>query len=604
MTPTGLPAVVPQATADLVEALPPRLRKRLDAAAAKLAARPLTIEGGTVRVALDDETALELRAPDGVVRRAADIRCSCLLAPACVHRAAAACAAPVAQADPAGLPQEAGTALGQPDLPKDDPPPGPGEPGGEPGPAPASDPGRDGAGAPAAHPDRVPADALWAAGAAVLEAGIDGAGAVLQAELLRAAHTARLAALPRPAAAAVHTVNHLRAARAAAPDHRLAELAQALRDLLATTHHLRRDHTHAVQRAAARGTARRAYTPGGSLRLYGLCTEPVLTTTGQAGAVTWTADAEGRIYSVPDLAPGGPPRAIDAAARPVRLGDTALTHRELARTGLAVSGATVSADGRLGAGKGVQAVRAAGAPWSEPPLDRLWAPSPAHQVARALTDPDDPGLLFLEATLLGTVRETGGDCLLADCSGLPLRLAAAHEHPDLAYRDNLRTLAAAPGRTVRLIGRLVRADHPRVQPLAVQLPAGIHDLGLDRLQRSDLPAGTPPPALPAAPPSAPAPLHLLRRRTEQAVAAGRRALALPATDDTRPLRRAGLTTAAELLDRLRRAAADRGRDHFGRLLPADTDHFAEAWLAAALYTEAAATLLCRTAWEGAGTEGD
>ncbi|MQY14064.1 hypothetical protein SRB5_42250 [Streptomyces sp. RB5] len=575
-----LPAVPPHVTAELVEALSPRLRKRLDAAAAKLLARPLRTEGDLVRIELDESTVLELRAPGGRVTAAEAIRCSCLLAPGCVHRAAIAGAAPVAEEEePPGEAEDA-TA------------------------APAAEP------ASVEVPDPAAVDALWSAGAAVLEAGVDGAGAVLQAELLRAAHTARLAALPGPAAAAVRIVNQLRAARAADPDHRLADLTDALRELLTAAHLLRRDPTARDHR----GTARRAYTPGGSLRLYGLFTEPVLASTGHAGAVTWTADADGRLYSVPDVAPGTLARATGAAGRAIRMGDTALTHRELSRAGLAVSGATVSADGRLGAGKGVQAVRAAGADWTEAPLDRLWTVPPAEQVDRALAAPDGPGLLFLDVTLTGAVRETGGDSLLADCAGVPLRLTAAHEHPGLAYRDNLKLLATAPGTALRIIARLVRADHPRAQLLAVRredgreggreggredAPAARHDLGLDRLQRTDVP---PPPDvhLPLQPPAAPAaPVHVLRRRTEQAVSAGRRALALPGgADDTRALRRAGLVTAAELLAGLRGAAADRGRDHFGRLLPADGGQFARAWLGAALYSEEAARRLCRTAWLG------
>ncbi|MET7840396.1 hypothetical protein ABZT51_03850 [Streptomyces sp. NPDC005373] len=71
-------------------ALSPRLRKRLDAAVEKLAARPVTSDGGICRIAVDDETFVELHAPGGTVTAEGAIRCGCLLAPACVHRAAAA----------------------------------------------------------------------------------------------------------------------------------------------------------------------------------------------------------------------------------------------------------------------------------------------------------------------------------------------------------------------------------------------------------------------------------------------------------------------------------------------------------------------------------
>ncbi|MFG2522512.1 hypothetical protein [Streptomyces sp. NPDC048527] len=661
-----LPPVLPEVTAAVVAALSPRLRKRLDAAVEKLATRPVTSDGGICRIAVDDETSVELHAPGGTVTVGDAIRCGCLLAPACVHRAAAATLAPIADAPtptPEGAPTSAlaGPPMSAPEdaptwAPADAPASAPADTSAQPSlpaldqpslPAPAqpSRPAPDRPEAPAPWPSApepsapppteaptpppttraqaAAAEALWQAAALVLDAGVDGAGAVLQAGLLRAAHSARLAALPRPAAAAIRTVNGLRAARAAEPDHRTSELADALEELLVTAHGLRRPGTPEAH-AALRGTARRAYAPGGSLRLYGLFTEPVLTSTGHAGVVTWAADATGRLYTVPDMAPGGPTRARTAGDRAVRMGDTALTHRDLARAGLVVSGATVSADGRLGAGRSVRAAAAAGADWTEEPLAALWSVPVAEQAARALAAGQD--LLFLDATLTGVAREPGGDCLLAECEGLTVRLTSADDHPELAHRENLAVLATAPGTRVRAIARLVPAGHPRAALLAVGLPTGRHDLGLDRLQRQDVtrtppaPASLPTPASRPAParvpvlPTPSAPLHILRRRTEQVVVAGRRALthtaptrqhataphttAPPATaPDTALLRRAGLSTAAELLDALRRAAAERGRDGFGRLGAADTDAFARVWLATARYLDEASMALCREAWQ-------
>ncbi|MFF3950307.1 hypothetical protein ACFYYN_36695 [Streptomyces sp. NPDC001902] len=566
-----LPPVAPAVTAELVGALPPRLRKRLDAGVAKLAARPVVVDGDTVRIAVDDDTDLELHAPGGTVTRAEDVRCGCLLAPDCLHRAAAASAAPVAEA-------AAPTAEGAPSQAL-----------GEAGPEPEN----------ATPQQHAAADALRAAGAAVLDAGIDGSGAVVQAELLRAAHSARLSGLPRAAAAAVSVVTRLRAARAGDPGHRLADLVAALRELLGTAHRV--PYATGPELAAVRGTARQPYTPDGSLRLYGLFSEPVLTASGYAGAVTWTADADGRLYTVSDVAPGGPGRATGAADRAVRIGDTALSHRELSRAGLAVSGATVSPTGRLGAGAAVRAVRAPGAAWTAEPLDRLWRVPVAEQAVRALTTGD--GLLFLDVTLMGTVREAGGDCLLAECDGLTLRLAAALDHPALPHRDNLRLLAGAPGTPLRVIARLDPAPHPRALLLATSHPADPEarvDTGLDRLQRADLPAVQPPVPLPLPPSAAPdeAPVHLLLRRVHQAASGGRRVLALPtnSASDARRLRRAALPTAADLLQDLHRAAADRGRDPFGRLLPADTDRFALAWLASAVYADELSRALCAAAW--------
>ncbi|MEU9241986.1 hypothetical protein [Streptomyces sp. NPDC048385] len=640
-----LPAVAPAVTAELVAALSPRLRKRLDAGIAKLADRPVVRDGDTVRISVDDEgSVLELVASGGVVADTAGIRCGCLLAPDCLHRAAAASAAPVADmtgsaenaenADgrgsaaavgAAGTAEGAGdaepaettastetskhagtttpsetTALSETTKPKGTIKPTEAA-------EPAEQPSRVSGGREVPGPEESAtsthisaAHAVFGAVAAVLDAGADGSGAVLQAELLRAAHSARLAGLPRAAAAAVSVVTALRAARAADPAFRLTELVSAVSEALCVAHRL--PFATGAELAELRGTARQPYTPDGSLRLYGLFSEPVLTTSGYAGAVTWTADAEGRLYTVSDVAPGGAGRAVGAADRAVRVGDTALTHRELSRAGLAVSGATVSPTGRLGAGAGVRAVRASGADWRAEPLDRLWAVPVAEQVGRALSGGHD--LLFLEVTLVGAVREAAGDRLLADCGGVPLRLTAAHDHPALPHRDNLRLLAAARGSRLRVIARLTAASHACAQLLATGHPtiAGSRvDLGLDRLQHADLP--TPAPAL--APVDAmltsdEAPLHLLRRRVEQAASGGRRVLAFPGDSaaDARRLRRHGLGTAGDVLDELLGAAAERSRDAFGRLRPADTRRFARAWLTAARYTDEVDRMLCAAAWSG------
>ncbi|MDX3119367.1 hypothetical protein [Streptomyces scabiei] len=613
-----LPPVAPSVTAELVEALSPRLRKRLDAGVAKLAARPVIREGDTIRIALDDDTELELHVVGGTVTSADAIRCGCLLAPDCLHRAAAASAAPVDTSVP---PAVSSSPSGSPSVapsPSDSAPAfasasaSASPSGSAPASVPAQEGGSESAGVPepteteAALPGQlVAARAVFDAVAAMLDAGADGSGAVLQAELLRAAHTARLAGLPRAAASAVSVVNEVRAARSADPAHRLPDLVEALRAVLGVAHRL--PAARGPELAELRGTVRQPYTPDGSLRLYGLFSEPILTVTGYAGAVTWTADAEGRLYTVSDVAPGGPGRATGAADRAVRIGDTALTHRELSRAGLAVTGATVSPTGRLGAGAGVRAVRAGGAAWSAGPLDRLWATPVAEQVALALRGGHD--LLFLDVTLAGTVREATGDCLLADCAGLALRLVTAHQDPALPYRDNLRLLAAARGSWLRIVARLVPGPLPRALLLAAEHPADPDarvDLGLDRLQHADLPTAPHLPTAAGAP--APtrtadeAPLHLLRRRVHQAVSGGRRVLAFPAgaTGDGTRLRRVGLGTAADLLDELHAAAADRSRDAFGRLLPADTDRFARAWLASSVYAAEAERALCAAAWGADG----
>ncbi len=224
----------------------------------------------------------------------------------------------------------------------------------------------------------------------------------------------------------------------------------------------------------------------------------------------------------------------------------------------------------------------------------------AEQAVRALAA-DGPGLLFLDVTLIGTVREAAGDCLLADCGGLTVRFAAAHDHPALPDRDNLRLLATVPGTRLRVVARLTAAPHARALLLATTHPTDPEarlDLGVDRLQHADLPrGGTAAPVLGHSAPDE-APLHLLRRRVHQAASGGRRVLAFPggSATDGRRLRATGFPTAGVLLDELHAAAAGRTRDSFGRLVPADLDRFGRAWLAAAHYTREIDRSLCAAAW--------
>ncbi|WP_030391832.1 MULTISPECIES: hypothetical protein [Kitasatospora] len=636
------PAVRPEVVAEVVAGLSARLQKRLDGAAAKLAERPVERTGEEWRIAVDEETELVLHAPGGVVATSGDVRCGCLLAPACVHRAAAVTVCPLADGEPSAEQVEPAPAEGEPPATA----PAAALPG-APHDAPHDD---DPAAGTLGAAERAAVDLLHRVASAALAAGVGGAGAVLQAELLRAAHRARLAGLHRPAAAAVAVVTRIRAARSGEPDHRLADLVAGLRELLGLSTALSAAaaaDTAGPDVAALRGTARQVYTAAGGLRLYGLFSEPVLTAT-HAGVLTWAVDAGGGLHTMAEIMPhtdaaAAAPQAVGAGNRAVRLGDAMLSHREFTRAGLAVQGATRSAAGRLGAGASVRAVRAAGAAWTAEPAARLWAEPPAAQVARALgaaalppeVRPAGGELLFLDVTLLGAVPHgPGGEpSLLADCGGVVVALRAAHDHPGLAHRGNLALLATAPGLRLRVIGRLERSARPELRLLAVGEPpstpplgdrapedrapetpapalalpadrAGRVNLGLERLQTADLalpPLDAVPPltALPAGslPPSTP--VHLLSRRVEQAVTGGRAVLALgtgAARDDRARLRSAGLATGAALLEGLLGAAVDQPRDVFGRVVADDHDAFAAAWLAAAWYEEELASALCATAW--------
>ncbi|MFJ5831842.1 hypothetical protein [Streptomyces sp. NPDC093089] len=664
MTPEDLPPVAPDVLAEAVEQLTARLRKKLDAAIASCAEHATPAADGTVTVPFGEDAHVTLRpGPSGAVTRAEQAVCTCLLAPRCLHRAAVLGAAPIADAEPPA-PAEATaddgpepTADTEPTADADGLPPEPVD-----GSAPAAAPGavpttRSGSasavpaapsGGDPAKPDgraAVPAGThpasaaeaepptpppltaaqvraatgLWAAAAEALAAGVTAGGAVVQAELLRAAHTARLAGLPRGEAAALRVVRGLRAARQRGEGQRLGDLAAAFRELLAGA-------ALAASGAAGPGvvgTTRRTYERGGSLRVSGLCREPVLSATGYGGVATHVMGQDGSCYTVSDVRPGGLARARGAGTASVALGGAVLDHAGLARGGLRIVGATVSPDGRLGAGRGVSATPLRGVEWSEEPVAALFARPLPEAVSAALEGlaqdegEREAGLIGCDVEVLGAA----GEYLVARVAGDGplLRLRAAHPHPELPHAANLRRIARHPGLALRVLGRPDPDRAATLRALAVgpvpgspytlRLPEewlGRADLGYDRLQGSHFPREAPesaPPGLVTAGPDplADAPLWRVRRLLETGVAGGRRALAeagrgADAAGLLVPLRRAGLGGAAHLAAALAAEADRRPRDSFGRLTDASPDGYARAWLASAVHLAAAERALVLASW--------
>ncbi|MEV0429806.1 hypothetical protein [Micromonospora sp. NPDC050495] len=617
----SLPAVAPDVVADAVAALPARLRAKLDQAIEKAPGWTVTATPDGAVVTVDEQVSVTLTAPVDAAGRAV---CSCLLAPRCLHRTAVLAAAPVL--DPSVPPSAVGpvppaTVAAVPPSALAAVPPSAGAPvplsagtvdppsAGAAGPAAVATPAeRDADGsdpAPAERPvgaaELAAVELMADAVAGLLAHGLPGAGAVLQADLLRAVHQARAAGLPRLAAAGTRIVAQARAARRSAPDFRLAELTDDVREALLVCHLLRAGPTDP---AAVRGVARRGYQPIGELRLYGLCVEPLSTRTGHVGAVTYLVDAHGTVWSVAQTRPGDRDRAGHPANAPVDLGEARLSLRELSRSGILAAEAYASADRRLGHGRAVRAVRAEGRGWWAEPAAGLWREPPAEQAARWLAAGGAPvherpaghDLAFLDG-VLGADRR--GLLLHGPSGSGPVLVLAPQDDPMLPYVANARALAAhAAGHPVRLIGRF--AGPRRVHGLALaadwlpQRYGGHVDLGVDRLQRADLPGAGP--VAPAPPEPARPPLHLLTHQLRRVVAAGRVAL-LPDQDrDLRALRDAQLPTAAAALAALRRAGQGRERDVFGRLVGADPAALATAWLTAACYAASASAAATAAAW--------
>ncbi|MER6126035.1 hypothetical protein ABT173_26095 [Streptomyces sp. NPDC001795] len=614
---TALPPVTADVAAAALELLPTRLRKRVDAAAAKAANWPVEGTETGVLVRVDESTTVTLTTTAGVVASADAAVCGCLLAPACLHRAVVLTLAPLAEepapAEPEGEPgaaeeEEAGPgaveqAEGEPRSAEQ----AQGEPRGASGSGTVEGPGEDTRAASLTPEQSAAARALHSAATAVLAAGVSGSGAAHRTTLLHAAHSARVAGLHRASAAAVRVARRLGEATAEDPAFRLSELTAELAGLLDVAHRL----GSAPDRALV-GAARRGYVAHGSLRLYGLFSEPVVTASGYAGAVTYALTRHGDLHSLSDVAPGDADRVPRAAGSSLP-GGGALTLRELGdRGGAILTDATLSPDGRIGGGGTVRSVRASGADWYEEPLDALWRRPPAEQMTAALQWSARPAedratggdLLFLT----GTITREG----FAVDNGPTVRLLAPDERAELPYAENVLLLAGAHGLCLRLVGRPA-ADRPhgiRVVAAAWHGADGETfrmDLGLRRLNRTHLPKastavpapgpGPAPDPGPAPGPTLPTELDLLRRLVDRAVAGGRTVIAVAAdTELPYRLRSVGLVTGAGCAQAMTRAAADRRHDPLGRLRPSDPEAYAHAWLAAFLYASAATTSLLTAAW--------
>lgn len=465
-------------------------------------------------------------------------------------------------------------------------------------------------GAAAASPATDEARRAFATCAELLAAGAEASGAFAQAELLRSIHTCRSAGLHRLAAAQTRVLRSIRDLRGDRPEFSLGALTADLRDALAVAWRLVAGDTA----PDAIGTARRDYEPAGNLHLRGLFTEAVVSRSGYAGAATYLVDERGAIYTRADIAPGDVGRAAGAYDAAAGLGDAVLPHRELSRATLYLSDATASADGRLGAGQRVRAVRSSEpAHWDHPALDARWRTPLDDQLAAVAAHdatPDDLrpagwNLLFVDGTILG-----GAEVGLA-IGARVLRLSTSLHHRALHARDNLVVLARASGLRIRAIGRVRLAAAGRLELLALGpapdetrlvLPDAWHghaNLHYDRLTV---------PALPAAPsplPTAPAGpdddlLEPLRRRIERVALGGLGTLpthALPELEhDAAQLADRALNGAADALRDLAAATHGADRTMAGGRRAIDRSIFAQVWLRAALYDDAARRRLNLASW--------
>ena len=505
------PRIKPGLLAMLAERVPARIIKKLDGAPD--VAKSWAWDGLAIQT--DGGETVTLRPTDDLLSDVEQLHCSCLLAPRCFHVLAVASVLELDDAHTANAAGAQGTervAASQAEGVRATP-------------HITVLSGQRGA---AVLALRVTED--------LLRAGASSAGTVLQGELLRLVHEARLEGAHRVSSAALRAVRGIRSLRAESANFSTPQLVTDVADLLLSAHLLAsRDEVP----ADVLGVARRTYAPRGNLRLSGLLCEPVIARGGYAGVATWVIDDHGTIFTISDVMPAGPSRASGAYDLAIALGDTNISHRELSREALFVQNATASDDHRLGAGQAVKAVRASvPVSWWDGGAAARFREGFDAQLARAFaafSETEERAgtntALFLEGAIVGLDHDA---LVLEDAAFGSVRLVPRTDHEDLRYSENLRLLARAAGTRVRVIGQLI-PDVPRaIGALAVSaagdalpLPEALRgriNLGLDRLVASDIGGSAVKELRRSDGADRHDPLHRLRRRLERLVLHGVRSM--------------------------------------------------------------------------------
>ena len=592
--------------AQITNAAPGRLVRKLDKQPTLADAWQWSSEGETTTTVLTDRgETVTLQARQGTLDDDAQIRCSCLLGPRCLHVLAVLTRLELASGDHPGA---------------DDADCEPEPAGGGPQPGAAQQ-------VQLTAQQQQAARRIWHSAAELLEVGAVAAGAVLQAELLRAVHDCRATGLHRCASAGLRLVQGARDLREEQPEFRLADLHADMLELLQVAAALggagepgAGEPEAGEVSASWCGTARRAYHQAGGLRLFGLLCEPVLARSGYGGVATYLCDAGGKLYTVVDVVPTDMQRANATYQQVTRLAEAGLTHQQLCRQGLFVQGATASADGRLGAGRSVKAVAAGDAPWTAEGPAALWSVPLADQVRRAYAELDRPlqerpagsDLLFVQATVAGS---DGPALVVVTPQQLPLRCVAATDHRGSHAADNLELLARAQGLRLLLVGRLHPGQPRTISLLAagpgaeqgdasLRLPpewGGRCNLGLDQLQPSQVQglARTAEP-ITRGTRQVSDPLSPLGRRLQRLTLGGRATLPPEALAATRReaarLQRRMMPGAAQQLQRLHQAALETERSVSGTRRRADPALLARAFLCGSRYYRVATRALQRSSW--------
>ncbi len=443
--PSDRPRIDPLILAKFIDAVPGRVRKRLDKAP-EAAQRWQWEQAGEVwRVTCDQET-VTLTASHGIVRSMESVACTCLLTPRCFHVLACLTALDLAESADR-FPENT------------------------------------------SEPPTVVIDSAMQAAAErvrdelrrLLRVGGQRADLLRQSGLLRAAHGCRAVGLVRLANTVLQvleSVRRLRSGHAAASANTLATgIASALQQ---SEQLLRND---SLSRAVI-GQARRDFASCDIRKLIGIGVEPVLTLSGYAGVVVYlqspdpsNTQIERELFTVNDIRvaeQANDPHWITQAYRGgIELGNQTLPAADISRRQWLVQNLTVSLDGRLGKGGRTRWALTQRPAEQRPFSCGRFAEPLAAQVARIFNlasetvDRQTAGwdLVAFQAVVLGA--EDAALCVRFDDSPHPIRLKIAIDHPALPFRENLSLLARCPGLAFRCLGRLRLHAAGQVDLLAI-----------------------------------------------------------------------------------------------------------------------------------------
>jgi hypothetical protein len=480
------PQISPLLLAQMIESMPGRVRKRLDAEPNVAQGWQWSFAENRWLVAAGEET-VELRGENGVLTSHEHLQCSCLLTPKCFHVVACiSILSAVMTSEP-----EAHDATDSENV----------KPTAE-----SSEPL-----IPITDEMREAAISARCSIAAVLRVGATRSGLLVQSSVLRAAHQCRetgLITLGNTLLRIVEGSGRLRTNRDTTDSNALRDdIASALANALAIE----------KQEFAPKwlvGQARRTFESVEVRKLEGLCAEPILTLSGYAGVCVYL-QAMGptgeELFTVNELRPGDSQLVLQAYGGGIDLGTVAVEARRLVRSSLAVQNLQSSSDGRLGKGKStrwaVQSMR------TDPKAFRagrfgLPLEAQIEQVFKRslLSESQRHGgwdFVAFDAVVVGA---QGASVLVAvEQLNQPWRLMIAIDDAELPFRENLALLARCPGLALRCLGRLRLAiageveliaiasgDSPQThgvskgEPPTLNLPTpweGVCNVGVDRLEQ-------------------------------------------------------------------------------------------------------------------------